>query len=79
MSCSTMFFGNTKTNNLTKHISINFTRSSISGGLIEPDELAGAIPAKNWNNITTDICNNFSSRKTPRFFMDAAPKFKYTR
>lgn len=73
MSCSTMFFGNTKINNLTNHISINFTRSNISGGLIEPNELAGAIPAKNWNNITTDICNNFSSRKTPTFFMDFAP------
>jgi len=68
-----MFFGNTKINNLTKHISINFTRSNISGGLIEPNELAGAIPAKNWNNITTDICNNFSSRKTPTFFMNYAP------
>lgn len=70
MSCSTMFFGNTKINNLTKHISINFTRSNISGGIIEPDELAGAIPVKNWNNITTDICNNFSSRYIPRFMFN---------
>ena len=65
-----MFFGNTKINNLTKHISINFTRSSISGGLIEPHELAGAIPAKNWNNIITDICNNFSSRYISQFMFD---------
>lgn len=63
-----MFFGNTKINNLTKHISINFTRSATKGGIIEPNELAGAIPAKNWNNITTDICNNFSTRATGRDF-----------
>ena len=55
MYCSTMFFGNTKTNNLTKKISINFTRSETEGGIIEANQEVGAIPAKNWNNIISQI------------------------
>ena len=48
-----MFF-NTKINNLTKKISINF-KNETEGGIIEANQEVGARPAKNWNNIISQI------------------------